>query len=188
MISALRMISQRHRHALSVPLAQWLPPFPKRGIKNTAQQTECGRICQFSEFVDARAAYPAKPDCGSAWALTPDRRRGLTPRVVRQAVLVFRHFSLPLGSRLDSERGQNSMPVHSPAQAWPGREHIRSTGRSRRVGAAWRAAVVPGAREAGRLRDDQGAQFRIRREDTVEADQVVIQRPSRTPTGTVPTP
>ena len=49
-----------------------------------------------------------------------------------------------------------------PAQAWPGRGHIRSTGRSRRVGAAWRAAVVPGARGSGRLRDDPRARHQCR--------------------------
>ena len=31
---------------------------------------------------------------------------------------------------------------------------------------------MPGARGSGRLRDDHRTQFRIRREDTVEADQV----------------
>jgi transposase-like protein len=50
--------------------------------------------------------------CESAWRLTPDRLRRLTPPAVLHTVVLTRDYAPEWGSRLDAERGQAAAPKH----------------------------------------------------------------------------
>jgi hypothetical protein len=52
-------------------------------------------------------------ECESAWRLTSYRRRRLTPRIACDDIDAIGESVLSSGSRLDTEKGQTSEPIHT---------------------------------------------------------------------------